>query len=382
MTSQLEVRAAVWRAPGARASVETVALDLPHHGEVLVQVAAAGVCHSDLHLAEGHLGERRFPTVLGHEGAGVVEAVGPGVEHVRPGDRVALCFIASCGSCRRCRSGHANLCEPGSAASFRGTMLDGTRRLHASDGTDLKHFLGVACFAERCVVPAASAVPIPPGLPLWEASLAGCAAVTGMGAVRNAAHVHEGDAAVVVGCGGVGLQVVAGLALAGAAPIVAVDRTAEKLERALAHGATAAVEADADDVLQRIRSLTEGGADHAFEVVGQPDTIRLAYDVLRPGGTAVVVGIVPIGVDVAIPAIEFSSEKSLRGSFYGSGSPASEIAAIADLVAEGRLDLASSVSHLTDLDGIEEAFARLRAGDGARTVVVLDHTLAEAPASV
>jgi S-(hydroxymethyl)glutathione dehydrogenase/alcohol dehydrogenase len=181
-----------------------------------------------------------------------------------------------------------------------------------------------------------------------------------------------------VGCGGVGLQVVAAAHLAGASPIVAVDRLPEKLELARSRGATDLVDASAADAVRRIRRLSDGGVDHAFEVVGRPETIRLAWAALRPGGTAIVVGIAPIGVDVCVPAIDFSSEKSLRGSFYGSGNPADEIRELAQQAASGGLDVGGVVSHRTDLEGIEKAFERLRNGEGARTVVVIDPDLAEA----
>jgi len=377
----IEIRASVLHEARRPLRVETVLLDPPSRGEVRVRLAAAGVCHSDLHLAEGHLGEGRWPTVLGHEGAGVVTDVGEGVSNVAPGDRVALCFLPACGACRRCREGRRNLCERGSGPSFAGTMPDGGYRLHRADGEPLKHFLGIACFAEQCVVPAASAVPLPPSLPLWAASLIGCGVVTGFGAVRNAARVSPGESVCVVGCGGVGLNVVAAARLAGADPIVAVDLRPEKLELALARGATAAVDGSGDDPAAAVRRLTDGGADHAFEVVGRAESIRLAWDVLRDGGTAVVVGLAPVGVEASVPAIDFLSEKSLRGSFYGSGDPAAEIGELAAVVARGELDVADVVTHMTDLEGIEEAFERLRRGEGARTVVVLDTGLAEAPAA-
>lgn len=373
------MRAAVLHEPRTPLAVEEVLLDPPKAGEVLVRVAAAGVCHSDLHLAEGHLGEGRWPIVLGHEGAGVVEAVGEGVEHVAPGDPVGLAFVAACGACRACRAGRRNLCETAAQHSFKGTLPDGTPRLHLPDGRSLQHFLSVACFAEHCVVPAASVVPVPRELPLWQAALIGCGVVTGFGAVRNAARVAAGESVCVVGCGGVGLHVIAAARLAGAHPIVALDRVSEKLERALARGATHAVDASGDKPARAVRRLTDGGVDHAFEVVGTPETIRLAWDALRPGGTAVVVGLAPKGVEAAVPAIEFLSEKSLRGCFYGSGDPAQEIAELAGLVAAGRFQVADVVSHFTDLDGIEEAFERLRRGEGARTVAVIDPELAGAP---
>jgi S-(hydroxymethyl)glutathione dehydrogenase / alcohol dehydrogenase len=381
MSEALRVRAAVLRAPRTPLSIETVLLEPPREGEVLVRLAAAGVCHSDLHLVEGHLVGDRTPAVPGHEGAGVVEAVGAGVGRVSPGERVALCFIPSCGECAQCRAGRGNLCVPGSAASFGGTMLDGTTRLRLEDGTPLKHFLAAACFAERCVVPEASVVPLPSALPLWQASLVGCAVVTGFGAVRNAARLGPNEAVCVVGCGGVGLQVIAAARLAGADPVVAVDLEQERLELARARGATHVVDAAADDPAAAIQELTDGGVQYAFEVVGRAASIRLAWQTLRPGGTVIVVGLAPAGVEAAVPAVDFLSEKSLRGSFYGSGKPAEEIAELAALVADGRLDLAATISHTTSLVGIEEAFERMRRGRGARTVVVLDPELAGLPSA-
>jgi S-(hydroxymethyl)glutathione dehydrogenase/alcohol dehydrogenase len=369
------VRAAVWREPGRPGSVEDVTLAPPGAGEVLVRIAAAGVCHSDLHLADGHLGGR-FPIVLGHEGAGIVEEAGSGVHHVAPGDPVAFCFVPSCGECASCRAGKGNLCPAADESSFRDCLPGGGKPFREAGGEPLRQFLAIGCFAERCVVPAACAVPVPRALPLWQAALVGCAVVTGMGAVRNAARVREGEAVCVVGCGGVGLQVLAGAQLAGADPIVALDRVPEKLERARARGATHVVDASRPDAAAQVRRLTGGGVQHAFEVVGRTETIRLAWDCLRPGGTAVVVGLAAQGVDAVVPAIEFLSEKTLRGCFYGSGNPAREVAELAVLLAEERLSVADTVSHVTGLDGIEEAFARLRRGEGARTVVLLDPELA------
>jgi S-(hydroxymethyl)glutathione dehydrogenase/alcohol dehydrogenase len=278
--------------------------------------------------------------------------------------------VAPCGRCRACHAGKPALCDVSGARAYEGALQDGTTRLRLADGTPLLHFNFVSCFAEHCVVPAACAVPLPAELPLWQAALIGCAVVTGYGAVRNAARVKPGERVCVVGCGGVGLQVVAAARLAEAATLVAVDRDERKLELALARGATEAVVADAS-AAERIRELTDGGVDHAFEVVGRPETILLAWESLAPGGTAVVVGIVPRGTEVPLPAFDLISEKTLRGSAYGSGDPATELRVLAELAAEGRLAVADVVSHTTDLDGIEEAFERLRRGEGARTVVLM-----------
>jgi S-(hydroxymethyl)glutathione dehydrogenase/alcohol dehydrogenase len=253
-------------------------------------------------------------------------------------------------------------------------LMDGTSRLHV-DGVTLQHGLMTACFAERTVVAAAGAVPIPAALPLWQAALLGCGVVTGIGAVRNVARVAPGASVCVIGCGGVGLQVVAGARLAGATPIVAVDRDPASLELARAHGATHALPAD-DNTVRAVRELTDGGADHAFEVVGRPDTVRVAWGAIRPGGQVVVVGLVPHGVDIAVPGIEFLSDKTLRGTYYGSGDPSRDIPELAELALGGELDLAAVVTHRTDLDGVGEALERLRRGEGARTVVIVDPALA------
>jgi S-(hydroxymethyl)glutathione dehydrogenase/alcohol dehydrogenase len=309
----------------------------------------------------------------------VVETVGPGVEGLAAGDPVAFCFVPPCRACAACTAGRFNLCEVAGAHAWAGTMLDGTTRLHLADGRDVRHFNFVSCFAERCVVPAASAVPIPPGLPLWQAALLGCAVVTGFGAVRNAARVAIGESVCVVGCGGIGQQIVAAARMAGAGRIVAVDRDPAKLALARARGATDTVDAGAEDPVAAVLALVPGGVDHALEAVGSPATIRVAWDVIRPGATAVVVGIAPRGAEARVPALELLSEKALRGSYYGSGNAAVEIARLGRLMADGRLEVADTVSHLTDLDGIEEAFERLRRGSGARTVAVLDPAIAGAP---
>ena len=366
------MRAVVLREPGRPVTVEEVELDPPKAGEVLVRVAAAAVCHSDVRLSDGELGNGRWPMVLGHEGAGVIETVGEGVMHLSPGDHVAFSFVPACRGCRFCLAGRPNLCEPAGRNGVAGMLMDGTSRLHAN-GTMLQHCLMTACFAEQAVVAAAGAIPIPAELPLRDAALLGCGVVTGVGAVRNTAGVRPGDSVCVIGCGGVGLQVVAGARLAGASPIVAVDRGAEKLGRAAALGATDTVDAThEEDVVDAVRRLTDGGADHAFEVVGRPDTVRLAWEAIRPGGRAIVVGLVPRGVDVSVPGIDFLSDKTLRGTYYGSGDAARDLPELASLATAGKLDLAGVVTHTTDLDGVQEALDRLRRGEGARTVVIVD----------
>ncbi|MGH2856137.1 MAG: alcohol dehydrogenase catalytic domain-containing protein, partial [Solirubrobacteraceae bacterium] len=268
MSSQtLTMSACVLREPGRPPATETVTLDPPGPGEVRVRVAAAGVCHSDVHLADGSLGRGRWPMVLGHEGAGVVEAVGAGVNVPAVGDRVVFSMVPSCGTCEQCAAGRPTLCIPAGNASIAGELPGGGSRLRDADGAVLQHALTVACFAQYAVVAAAGAIPIGDSIPLWQAALLGCGVVTGFGAVANAARVRAGERVAVIGCGGVGLQVIAALKLAGAATIVAVDRRPEKLEHALRRGATHAVDAGSDEPAPAaaIRELTGGGVEHAFE---------------------------------------------------------------------------------------------------------------------
>jgi Zn-dependent alcohol dehydrogenase len=375
------MRACVLREPGRPVRVETVRLQPPLRGEVLVRVAAAGVCHSDLHLADGRIGAGRWPMVLGHEGAGVVEAVGEGgIDGLAPGDHVAFCFVPSCGGCPACRSGRRTLCGPAARHGAAGMLLEGSSRLRATDGTVLQHGLMVACFAEFAVLPAGGAIPIPPDIPLWQAALLGCGVVSGIGAVTRAAGVRIGERVCVIGCGGVGLHVIAGAGLAGAATIIAVDRREEKLEHALRRGATHAIDARIGDPVPAIRAIAGGGVDYAFEVVGSAATIRTAWDALRPGGTAIVVGLAPAGVEVALPAIEFLSEKAIRGTYYGSADPAEVFPGLIELVRSGRLELGDVVSDLIELEDVEGALERLRRGEGERSVVILDAELAGAQA--
>jgi S-(hydroxymethyl)glutathione dehydrogenase / alcohol dehydrogenase len=372
----MRIRAAVLHRPGQPVAIEEVELDPPKANEVLVRVAAVGVCHSDVRHADGDLGPR-WPAVMGHEGAGVVESVGDAVTHVGPGDHVALCFVPACRACSYCAAGKPNLCETVAEHGSRGMLMDGTSRLRLPDGTTLQHGLRTACFAEKTVVAAGGAIRIPSELPLWQAALLGCGVVTGVGAVRNVAGVRPGESVAVLGAGGVGLQVIAAARRAGAHPVVAVDRAPEKLELARVHGATHVVDATVDDdVAAAIHALTGDGADYAFEVVGRAETIRLAWDAIRSGGTAVVVGLAPEGVEATVPAIEFLSDKSLVGTYYGSGDPAAELPGLAELALSGELDLAGVVSKVDVLDGVQAALDRLRRGEGARTVLVVDESLA------
>jgi S-(hydroxymethyl)glutathione dehydrogenase / alcohol dehydrogenase len=367
----MQMQAAVLWQPGRPVDVREVELAPPQHGEALVRIAACGVCASDLHVVDGDLPEP-LPLVLGHEASGVVVETGPGVEGLAAGDHVVVALVPSCGECESCRKGRPNFCELGDRMAATGTLADGTSRLSA-DGTPLHHFNAVSAFAEYAVVPESCAVPIRRDVPLDVAALVGCAALTGWGAVTRTAGVEPGAAVAVWGCGGVGLITIQAARLAGAGPIVAVDTRPEKLELAERLGATASVLArPTADTSRRVRHATQGGADYAFEAIGRPETIQEAWDALRPGGTAVVVGLPPKGAKVALDTWGFINEKSLRGCFLGSARIQEDVPALVDLFAAGELRLDELVSDRIPLAGLPAAFDRLRAGEAVRQLVVFD----------
>jgi S-(hydroxymethyl)glutathione dehydrogenase / alcohol dehydrogenase len=361
----METRAAVLWETGAPLSVEQVELDEPQAGEVRVRIAAAGVCRSDLHVIDG-VWMYDLPMVLGHEGSGVVDAVGPGVLAPRVGDAVALSWVTSCGRCRSCASGSPALCEIGSHLH---RMPDGTSRLRAH-GQELGHFMATACFAEHVVVPATQAVELPEGADLEVAALIGCAAMTGVGAVFTTAEARPGERAVVFGCGGVGQCIVQGLRAVGAHPIVAVDVSEKALELARASGATETVLAGSEDDRRAIKRATRGGADIAFEALGRTDTIEAAYAALAPGGRAVIVGMPARDATVTINAFSLAGQGlSLLGSLYGSARPHLDVPRLVELEDAGLLSLGSLIARHYSLDEINGAYDDLRAGAPGRGVI-------------
>jgi S-(hydroxymethyl)glutathione dehydrogenase / alcohol dehydrogenase len=367
----MRMQAAVLWEPGTPVEVREVELAPPREGEVVVRIAACGVCASDLHVVDGDIPEP-LPLVLGHEASGVVVETGPGVERPAVGDHVVLALVPSCGDCTSCRRGRRNFCELGAAMAATGTLADGTSRL-STDGTELRHFNSVSSFAEFAVVPHSVAVPIRRDVPLDVAALVGCAVLTGYGGVFRTAGVEEGASVAVWGCGGVGQNAVQAARLAGAGPIVAVDTRPECLALAERLGATHAVHAGTTaDPAAAVRELTGGGAEYAFEAIGREETIRQAWDALRPGGTAVVLGLPPKGSTVTIDTWGFINEKTLKGSFLGSARIDEDVPRIVDLYAEGELHLDELVSRRIPLAELPEAFDRLRAGDGLRQLVVFD----------
>jgi Zn-dependent alcohol dehydrogenase len=347
-----------------------VELDEPGPGEMLVKIGAAGLCHSDLSVIDGSR-PRPMPMVLGHEAAGTVVSVGEGVERFAAGDRIAVAFVPACGGCRPCRQGRAALCEPGAAANGAGTLLTGARRLHepGSDGL-VHHHLGVSAFADHAVVAPESAIPIPADLPFELAALFGCAVLTGVGAVINAAHLSPDDTVAIFGLGGVGMSAVLGARLAGAKTIIVVDRVAGKLDLAQRIANVTPVAAD-NDVVDRVRTATGGGADYVIETVGNADVLAQAYAATRRGGSTITVGLPHPDRMLTIPAVSLAAEeRTLRGSYLGSSVPVRDVPRFIDHYRAGDLPVEQLLSHRLALDDINEGFDRLARGEAVRQVVV------------
>ena len=369
------MRAAVLARPGLPVSIDRLELDEPGLGEVRVRMLASGVCHSDLHVRDAEW-DRPGPIVMGHEGAGIVEAVGPQVDPVttglRAGRLVALSWMVPCGVCRSCRAGRSWAC-PDSPSFRHGRDATGRTRLHAADGTDVLAYLAIGTMAEAQVVPAAAAIPMPEGTPAEVAALIGCCVATGVGAVTKTADVPAGASVAVIGLGGVGLSVVMGARLAGAGTIVAVDRVTAKLELARDLGATATILAGDDPAatVDALRAATDGGPDFAFEAIGLPVTVELAIEALPPGGTAVLVGMTPLGQRAAFDVYRFvDGGRRILGSNYGSAVAPVDFPRYAGLHVAGRLPVERLIDARIGLDDVEDAFDRLRDGQGLRSVVV------------
>ncbi|MEX1258228.1 MAG: Zn-dependent alcohol dehydrogenase [Gemmatimonadota bacterium] len=347
--------------------VEEVELDPPKASEIQIRMAAAGVCHSDLSALNGTI-PVEFPLVLGHEGAGVVEAVGEGVTHVKPGDHVVMSFVPNCGTCFHCLRNEAYLCR---STPRGGTMVDGTRRLHWK-GEPLGAFISLGNMAERVVCPAMNVVSVPKEIPLRVAALIGCGVTTGVGAAIHTARVTPGSTVAVFGCGGVGIAVIQGARIAGAARIIAVDVSEPKLEMAMRFGATEAFSAEGAQE-QILKATGKIGVDFAFEAIGKPEVVEAAIKVTRRGGTTVVVGVGKLGDQIRVDAFTFPlSGKTLRGCIFGSANPREDFPRLLDLYRAGRLDLEGMVTRTYTIDEGPEAFADLEKGVNARGVIVFD----------
>jgi NDMA-dependent alcohol dehydrogenase len=364
------VRAAVLREVNDPFSVEDVELSGPGPGEVELRIAAAGVCHSDWNVVTGATANP-LPVVLGHEGAGVVTAVGPGVESVTAGDHVILSWLPACGRCYYCSRGRYVLCDVAMEDMFRGTLPGGALRL-SQNGTPLFHYSYLSAFAERCIVPEGCCVRVRDDAPLEIAALVGCAVMTGYGAAVLRAEAAPGSVVAVFGAGGVGLSAVMGATLAGADAVVAIDPVYFRRRMALELGATHALDPSSDDVVAALRDLTEGrGADIALDTAGAPGVVAQSYAAVRRGGTVVAVGLPPEGLTADLPAADLPrEEKVVTGSFYGSCNPPIDMPKVIDLYMEGRLPLDRLVTRTFPLDEINEAFAAMNAGEVARAVIV------------
>ncbi|MFJ7158182.1 S-(hydroxymethyl)mycothiol dehydrogenase [Streptomyces sp. NPDC101118] len=355
------VRGVIARGKGAPVETATILVPDPGPGEALVQVKACGVCHTDLHYREGGINDE-FPFLLGHEAAGVVEAVGPGVTDVAPGDFVILNWRAVCGSCRACRRGRPWYCFATHNASQPMTL---------EDGTPLSPALGIGAFAEKTLVAAGQCTKVDPAASPAAAGLLGCGVMAGLGAALNTGNVGRGDSVAVIGCGGVGNAAIAGARLAGAAKIIAVDLDDRKLDLARTLGATHTINGRTDDVVKAVQALTDGnGADVVIDAVGRPETYRQAFYARDLAGTVVLVGVPTPEMKLELPLLDvFGRGGALKSSWYGDCLPERDFPVLIDLYLQGRLDLDAFVSETIALDEVEEAFARMERGEVLRSVV-------------
>ena len=367
----MRARAVVVRARDGAAALEDIDVEAPHTGEVLVRVVASGVCGSDLHVVHGRSVLDAFPMVLGHEGAGVIEAVGEGVTTVQPGDHVVLALYGPCHQCASCRAGRFVLCDgPPRVAAIAGRMADGSSRLRLGR-EPVYPMVGIGSLAERAVLRAEQVVKVDPALPLELICLAGCGVTTGLGSVFNVADVQPGESVAVVGCGGVGLNVVQGARIAGATTIVALDENPRKLALAEHFGATHALTPGDEGLVDAIHRVVPGGVDVAFEVVGRPELVAQAFAATCAGGRCVMVGSPPAGAAIPIDGRALFGERRLLGTTGGSNVPERDIARIMRLYAAGDLDLDTLRSTTHPLDEFDLAIAETERGEVARSVVVI-----------
>ena len=358
------MKAAVFREVGQPLEIEDIAISKPGPREVLVKTAAAGVCHSDLHFIEG-LYPGQSPMVLGHESAGVVEQVGSDVTYVQPGDHVITCLSVFCGHCESCLTGHMSLCA--NPETRRGR--EDEPRL-SKEGGVVHQFANLSSFAEQMLIHEHGLVKIREDMPLDRAALIGCGVTTGVGSVFHTAGVEPGSTVAVIGCGGVGLSCINGAALAGAGKVIAIDMVDSKLEMSKDFGATHVVNGSAGDVVEQVRELTGGGVQYSFEAIGLKDTAEQAFSMLRPGGTATVIGMIPVGVKIELMGSAFLQEKKIQGSMMGSNRFRVDMPRFIDFYLQGKLHLDQMISKRIPLENIMDAFADMKTGEVARSVVV------------
>jgi S-(hydroxymethyl)glutathione dehydrogenase/alcohol dehydrogenase len=360
------MKAAVMRAASQPLIIENVEIGLPGPHEVLIRTAAAGVCHSDLHILEGVF-DHPLPVILGHEAAGIVERVGSEVRTVKAGDHVITCLSAFCGHCEECLTGRMSLCESPDTARRE------SEPPRMSAGADDMHQLwNLSAFAEYMLIHEHACTRIRPDMPLDRAALIGCAVTTGVGAVIHTAGVRAGETVAVIGCGGVGLAAINGAMIAGAARIIAIDRLPGKLDMARKFGATDLIDASTNHVAQQVKELTRGGVHHSIEAIGLKSTAELAFKILRRGGTATIIGLIAPGVKLEIAGTSLIEERRIQGSLMGSNRFPVDMPRYVDFYLQGRLHLDEMISNRLPLEMINEAFADLKRGELARSVIVFD----------
>jgi len=368
----MDFKAAVLHEVGGALTIETVSVSDLQPSDVLVRVHASGLCHTDLEVIQGSLGYP-LPIVLGHEGAGVVEAVGSSVTLVKPGDHVVCSWNPSCGHCFYCDRDQPILCEPLTRHQPQGHLLDGTSRL-SLNGDKLHHFSVMSSHAQYCVVPEAGAIRMPDAIPFDRACLIGCGVMTGVGALLNIAKAAVGASAVVLGCGAVGLNAVQGARLAGCEPIIAVDVAPDKLEKAKHFGATETLNANTDDVAARVKDLTNGrGADHVIEAAGIVGTLQSAFDCARPGGDVVLLGKTAVNAQVGLRWGSMMGERRMVRSSYGGARPRRDFPLLAQLYLDGKLNLDDLISMRIGLDQINDGFAAMTENKIIRAVIEMAH---------
>jgi Zn-dependent alcohol dehydrogenase len=368
-STHVQAQALVARAFGGPAELTVIDVPEPGPGEVRLKIAASGVCGSDAHVLHGPSTAVRIPTVLGHEGAGIVESVGPQVDGVKPGDHVVVGLGIWCGVCYYCVAGEPWQCESRMRVdSMFGLRPNGRTRVTES-GKDIHSFLGVGTLAEYALAPARQLVVVDPDLPLDELCLLGCGVMTGVGAALNTAKVAPGQAIAVIGCGGVGLSVIQGARIAGASTIIAIDQVPAKLELAKRLGASHTIDSTTVDVRESVLGVVPRGVDHAFEVVGRPELVALALTLVRPGATAYMVGIMPPLTKITITRESLMGERRLMSSMGGGAVAARGIPVLVDLYRSGQLNLADMISQRLPLPQVAQAFAAMETGSAARTVI-------------
>ena len=361
------MKAAVFHGPNQPLSIEDVELDKPQDREVLIKTVASGVCHSDLHFVDGFY-PYPAPAVLGHEAAGIIEEVGKQVTYVKPGDHVICCLSVFCGMCDQCMSGHPNRCS--NKAATQRAATDKPRI--SQKGKPVNQFLDISSYCEKMLLHENAVVKIREDLPLDRAALIGCGVTTGVGAVLNTAKIEPGSTVAVFGAGGVGLAAIQGARIAGARKIIAIDKFEGKLAMAKRLGATDTVDASSSDPVDEVRKLTGGGVDYSFEAIGLKAVAEQAFNVLKPGGTATVIGMIPVGQKVEIDGYMFLTERKLQGSNMGSNRFRIDMPRYIDFYLQGRLKLDEMISRRGKLEDVNEAFRAMKAGEVARTVLMFN----------